>query len=158
MELREIEDGARDLAEAIQEIMFAVETGQKERKETLKSRLKGALNLLRGSNCHITFREIRCIIRLDGTKTGIGHKLTDYCFVDPNSEEPRYHCEISAELVIDGRRGHPVPSKGDIKIDFHRVYPGREEDEGPTASLDDPLKGVEDRGFKNMLRDMGFDP
>lgn len=166
MELGEIETGLFELAEVTQDMLLAAELGQKTVTAELRAQLQAILDLLRGSNCHVSVLKQRCIVRPDGTKATIEHELADYCFFDEESDAPHYYCEVSPSLVIDGRRGHPIPSKGDVRISIIHVPPddddGEEPPDRPRHNRSDHLSGdgkpEEDKKFADLLKRMGFDP
>lgn len=163
MELGEIETGLFELAEVTQDMLLAVELGQTQASEEFREQLRALMDLLRDSNCHVAIFKERALVRLDGTRATIQHELADYCFINHESDEPKYYCEVSVTLILDGTRGHPVPSKGDISIRIIRM-PVKEE--GDEAEGDDhpPHDGegnlvneAEQKRLNNILRRMGFD-
>lgn len=166
MNLDEIETGLFELAEVTQDLLLAAELGQRTATAELKTQLQTILDLLRGSNCHISVFKQRRIVRPDGTQATVEHELADYCFFDEKSDAPHYYCEVSPSLVIDGRRGHPIPSKGDVRIRIIHVPPddddGEETPDIPCHDRGDRFPGEdrpgEDKNFDDLLKRMGFDP
>lgn len=163
MELNEIETGLFELAEVTQDMLLAVEFGQRQASEEFREQLRTIMNLFGGSNCYIAIFKERIVVRPDKTMVTIQHELIDYCFVDHESDGPKYYCEVSVALIIDGTRGHPVPSKGNISIRIV-CMPMREEsdelgqvDQPPRCPDDEPVSEEEQKKVNELLRKMGFD-
>lgn len=161
MDLEEIETGLFELVEVTQDMLLAVQLGRRQAAEEFRDQLKTIMDLLKDSNCHIAIFKERAVVRPGGAKGKIQYELADYCFVDHESDKPRYYCELTASLVIDGTRGHPVPYKGDFSIKIVRMP--IDDDTDDTEDSDPPPCRQESRLITpaeqdEFFRKIGFTP
>lgn len=164
----ELETKLYELALAAQHLLLTSELGARTAQKESKEKLRVVLASLKNSNSHITVFRERQIVRDDGTKIRFKQQLVDYCFIDEDSPDPSYYCEISAATIVDGRRGHPAPQRGDVWIRIAHA-PEHEEDESgedtddalppeqPPQSAEEAIENT-DEDFDQMLKRMGFDP
>lgn len=160
MDRDELETGARELAEIVQEQLVAIACGDKTGETESLEKLRIVLELLKDSCAHFSLRKERVFFRPDNTPIGsVETPLTDYCFVSncPDDSAPCYCVTIIISVLIK-EPDHAGPGGYKIIIDPY------EEDDDDEDTPEEPSPLVEHEYLssqeetRKILRDAGLLP